>query len=376
MIATVLVLAGCGEGKKAAAKSASGQIPEVEVVDVHLQNLAWSQTYPARVEGIRRAEVRPRVGGIIVKRAYEEGAIVKEGDVLFKIDPAPFQIAVEKAEADYAHAVAQKNQSARDLKRVNKLFETASVSEKQHDDAQSAYDLAAASELSAKATLDQAKLNLGYTDVTAPVGGVTEMEQFTEGSLVSSADKLTVVTQLDPVYVFFSLPEGDPAYLQLFAKGSRQKEGSTAMILFTRDGTAYGHFGQVNFSQTGVDPQTGAVRMRAEFANPDARLLPGQFARVAFKDLHLAPAAVIPADAVLMTAQAPIVYVVDEKSTVAPRPVALGPVIKDGQLVTAGLREGDRVIITSLIRMRPGMPVVAKSSADKAGAQQAPAASK
>ena len=376
MIAAVLVLAGCGEGKKAAANLTGGQVPEVEVVDIHLQSLAWTQTYPARVEGVRRAEVRPRVGGIIVKRAYEEGAVVKEGDVLFKIDPVPYQLAVEKAEADYARSVAQKDQAARDLKRVNKLYETASVSEKQHDDAQSAYDLAKASELSSKAALDQAKLNLEYTDVTAPIGGVTEMEQYTEGSLVSSADKLTVVTQTDPVYVLFSLPEGDPAYQQLFAKGIRQKEGSTAITLFTRSGEAYGHSGQVNFSQTGVDPKTGTVSMRAEFRNPEGILLSGQFARVAFKDLHLAPAAVIPADAVLMTAQAPIVYVVDDKGTVAPRPVALGPVVQNGQLVTGGLREGDRVIITSLIRLRPGVPVVAKSGADKPGATQAPAASK
>lgn len=374
MVAAILVIAGCSKAEKAAANHGNGQVPEVEVVDIHLQNLPWVQTYPGRVEGVRRAEVRPRVGGIIVKRSYVEGSVVKEGDELFKIDPIPFEIQVDLATAEYNRAQAQEKQASQDLVRVSKLFETASVSEKQHDDAVAAYDLAKAASMAAKASLRQAKVNLGYTSVTAPVSGVTGMEEYTEGSLVSSADKLTVVTQLNPIYVQFSLPEGDPAYQQLFAKGFRQKEGSTAITLFTRNGAAYSHSGQVNFSETGVDPQTGSVRMRAAFPNPDGVLLPGQFARVAFKDLKLKPCAVIPEAAVLMTQMGALVYVVDEKGQVAARPVELGPVLKEGQLVTAGLNDGDRVIFTSLIRLRPGMPVVAKSGADKAPAEAAPAA--
>jgi membrane fusion protein (multidrug efflux system) len=192
------------------------------------------------------------------------------------------------------------------------------------------------------------------------------MEVLTEGSLVSSADKLTTVTQLDPIYVQFSLPEGDPAYQQLFARGSRQKEGSTALTLFTRNGSEYGRPGQVNFSETGVDPQTGSVRMRAQFENADSVLLPGQFARIAFKDLNLAPCAVIPEAAVLMTARAPIVYVVNGENKVEPRPVMLGPVVDGGQMIVAGLAEGDRVIITSLIRIRPGMTVVPRIKGSEA----------
>jgi len=377
MMAAVLALAGCGKGEDASAEHANGQqIPEVEVVEVRLQNLSWDQTYPGRVEGIRRAEVRPRVGGIIVKRSYVEGSVVNEGTELFKIDPVPYEIAVDQAQAEFDRATAQEKQAELDLVRINKLFGTASVSEKQHDDAISAYDLAKASALSAKASLRQAQVNLGYTSVIAPVSGVTGMEEYTEGSLVSSADKLTVVTQLNPIYVLFSLPEGDPAYQQLFAKGLRHKEGSTAMTLFTRNGSAYSRSGQVNFAETGMDPQTGSVRMRVEFDNPDGQLLPGQFARLAFKDLKLDPCAVIPEAAVLMTQMGALVYVVDEKSQVAARPIGLGPVLKEGQLVISGLKDGDRVIFTSLIRLRPGMPVVAKSKAATAEAPVAPAAAK
>jgi membrane fusion protein (multidrug efflux system) len=366
IMAGALFLSACGKEAAQSAQSAPSRAMEVEVIPVKLESLAWKETYPARVEGMRRAEVRPRVSGIIVKRLYEEGSFVEEGAVLFQIDPVPYELAVEKAKAELARAAAQARQTARDRDRVTRLFETGAVSEKQRDDAISAFELAEAGELSAQAALRQAELNLDYTKVTAPVSGVTGMEVLTEGSLVSSADKLTTVTQLDPIYVQFSLPEGDPAYQQLFARGSRQKEGSTALTLFTRNGSEYGRPGQVNFSETGVDPQTGSVRMRAQFENADSVLLPGQFARIAFKDLNLAPCAVIPEAAVLMTARAPIVYVVNGENKVEPRPVMLGPVVDGGQMIVAGLAEGDRVIITSLIRIRPGMTVVPRIKGSEA----------
>ena len=372
----MLLLSGCGKGSgnAAMAQAATARAPEVEVVTVNKITPDWTQTYPARVDGMRHAEVRPRVSGILVKRLYREGSYVKEGEVLFQIDPVPFEIAVEKAKADLLSAQAQANKAIRDYDRVEKLFKDGAMSDKQHDDAVSANELAKASVLSAQALLRQAELNLDYSSVKAPISGVTDKEEVTEGSLVSSTDKLTVVTQLDPVYVQFSLPEGDPAYQQLFAKGSRHKEGSTAMTLFTRNGEVYGSSGQVNFSESGVDPTTGAVSMRAEFANPDGQLLPGQFARIAFKGLKLNPCAIIPEDAVLMTAQVPIVYVVDAGNTVQPRPVALGPVVKEGQIILGGLNEGDRVIITSLIRIRPGIPVVPKTKGEEAPASKQAAA--
>jgi len=377
-----VALAACGKETKQAS-GVQQRRPEVEVVEIHLQNLPWKETYPARVEGVRSAEIRSRVGGIIVKRSYVEGSFVKEGDELFKIDPVPFEIALEKAQADHASALAREKQAGADFARIDKLFASGSVSDKQHDDAVAAYDLAKAATMAAHAALRQAEVNLGYTSVSAPFSGVTGKETMTEGNLVSSADILTVVTQLDPIYVLFSLPEGDPAFRQLFAKGSRHKEGSTAMTLFTRSGSAYGRPGQVNFAETGVDPQTGSVRMRAEFPNDSGELLPGQVVRLAFADLKLEPCAVIPADAVIMSPMGAIVYTVDAENKVAPRPVQLGPVLKEGQLVTGGLAEGDRVIITSLIRLKPGNPVVPRSAGRAAasapsnnGTAETPASSK
>ena len=361
LAAGMLGLSGCSKAPaQVVAPGGAQKAPEVEVVSVALTPLNWDQTYPGRLEGMRVSQVRPRVSGLIVKRSYVEGTFVKQGDTLFKIDPVPFELAVEKASAELARAKAQEDQADRDLKRVSKLFEGNAVSEKQHDDAVSAFDLAKAGRMSADVALRQAELNLAYTNVTSPISGVTSMEVFTEGSLVSSADILTTVTQIDPVFVMFSLPEGDPAYQQLFSKDSVHKEGSASLALFTRRGSEYGLAGKVNFSETGIDPLTGSVRMRAEFANPDGVLLPGQFARVAFKDMKLAPCAVIPEGAVLMTARGPVVYTVGQDGTVTVTPITLGPVLDSGQLVTEGLKDGDRVIFTSLIRLRPGMAVIAK----------------
>jgi len=376
LLAGVVAFSGCkNDGAEASAMAAhQQQIPEVEVVSISLQALPWTQTYPSRVEGARQVEVRPRVSGIIVKRSYVEGSLVAEGDALFQIDPVPYKLAVQKAAAELAHASALEKQAERDMKRVTKLYESNAVSEKQRDDAISTYDLAKASRLSSDVALKQAELDLSYTSVTSPISGVTSKEVFNEGSLVSSADILTTVIQLDPVFVLFSLPEGDPAFQQLFANGSRHKEGSTALTLFTRNSLEYGSLGQVNFQETGVNPQTGSVRMRAKFANAEGVLLPGQFARVAFKDLKLNPSAVIPEAAILMTANGAIVYTVDENNTVQPRPVVLGPVLDQGQLITSGLNDGDRVIITSLIRLKPGMPVKAKVHGEDAAAASASAA--
>lgn len=362
LAAAVSALAGCDKATAASANGngAAARVPEVEVVQVKLEERLWTQTYPARVEGSRKVQVRPRVSGIIVKRSYAEGALVKEGDELFLIDPVPYRLAADKARADLARADAQLAQAERDWKRVEKLFASGSVSEKQRDDALSARDIAKANRGIAQSALEQAELNLGYTSVTSPVSGVTSMEVFNEGSLVSSADILTTVTQQDPIHVKFSLPEGDPAYQQLFANGFRHKEGSKALTLFTRSGDKYGRSGQVNFLETGVDPATASVRLRAEFDNPDAQLLDGQFARVAFEDLKLTLSALIPEAAVIMSPHGPLVYVVGENGTVQVRPVRLGPVLEEGQLVTGGLADGDRVIITSLIRLKPGAPVSAR----------------
>jgi membrane fusion protein (multidrug efflux system) len=183
---------------------------------------------------------------------------------------------------------------------------------------------------------------------------VTSLEKLPEGSLVNAGDALTTVTQLDPMYVLFSLPEGDPAYnLFMSSQGSRNYD----LSLERRNNGHYQERGKINFTETRIDENTGTVRVRASFPNPQNLLLPGQFVRIGFENLHLPEAAIIPPKAVLATPQGNMVYVLGEGNTVTPRPVVLGPVINGDQLVMAGLQDGDRVISSSLIRIRPGMPV-------------------
>jgi membrane fusion protein (multidrug efflux system) len=301
---------------------------------------------------------------VIIERAYTEGAAVDAGDILFQIDPEPYEAVVGQAKAQLQRAEAALRQAERDKARADKLFETDAVSERQRDDALSAYELSEAEVALAEAALTDAQLRLDYTTVRSPIKGVTSLEKLPEGSLVNAGDALTTVTQLDPMYVLFSLPEGDPAY-NLFM--SQQGDWNYNLSLQRRNNGHYHEEGRINFTETRVDENTGTVRVRATFPNPENLLLPGQFVRIGFDDMQLPKAAIIPPKAVLATPQGSMVYVLGEGNAVTPRPVVLGPVIDGGQLVMGGLQSGERVISSSLIRIRPGMPVtpVEKDSAPK-----------
>ena len=370
LIAGVVMTSGCKSKKASAELTRAMPIPEVEVVQVSLQAMPWKHSYPARVESPRSVEIRPRVSGILISRSYVEGDRVEAGDELFRIDPIPYELAVDRAKADCERALAQERQAQREKDRVMRLFSTEAVSEKQRDDALSAFELAQAGRMAAEASLKQAELNLEYTRVTSPIRGVTTLETLNEGSLVSSSNILTTVTQLDPLHIRFSIPEGDPA-LDILKSNAVQE--NSALVLTLRNGQPYPLKGDLSFIDSGVDPKTGGVRVRADFANPDGVLLPGQFIRVSFENLLLPPMTVIPEQAVLMTAMGAMVYVVDENNTIQPRPVVLGPVLESGQLIKSGLNEGDRVIFTSLIRLRPGMQVKAIEKGAEAHAYSAPA---
>lgn len=370
LIAGVVMTSGCKSKKASAELTRAMPIPEVEVVQVSLQAMPWKHSYPARVESPRSVEIRPRVSGILISRSYVEGDHVEAGDELFRIDPIPYELAADRAKADCERALAQERQAQREKDRVMRLFSTEAVSEKQRDDALSAFELAQAGRMAAEASLKQAELNLEYTRVTSPIRGVTTLETLNEGSLVSSSNILTTVTQLDPLHIRFSIPEGDPA-LDILKSNAVQE--NSALVLTLRNGQPYPLKGDLSFIDSGVDPKTGGVRVRADFANPDGVLLPGQFIRVSFENLLLPPMTVIPEQAVLMTAMGAMVYVVDDNNTIQPRPVVLGPVLESGQLIKSGLNEGDRVIFTSLIRLRPGMQVKAIEKGAEAHAYSAPA---
>jgi len=358
-----LLLGGCGRekgnhpqtGERAGGSQIQGGPLPVEVVTVKTEALPWTQTYPGRAEGYQRVEIYPRVGGIIIDRPYTEGTDVHQGDVLFQIDPKPYEVALRQANAQLQKTQANLRSAEREWNRARSLFETNALSERLRDNALSAYELAQADVEIAQANLSARQLDLDYTSVESPIDGVTSSERLPIGSLVNTGDALTTVTRLDPMYVNFSLPEGDPAYQQIVDK--RVNLANITLSLTSRETLGNAIKGHINFKESRVDAQNGTIRLRAEFANSDKVLLPGQFVRVNFENLFLDEVAIIPEAAVLATSRGNMVYVVDKENKVAVRPVALGPVLEAGQLINKGLVAGDRVINSALLRIRPGMPV-------------------
>ena len=317
--------------------------------------------FPAQTAGSREVEVRARVTGILLKRNYEEGARVRAGQSLFTIDPAPFEAAVARAEAEVASAQAAHAQAARNAKRYKPLFEAKAASQKDYDDAVSAEEIAGASLKAARARLDEARLALAYTRVESPIPGITSRALKSEGSLVSGPDVLlTTVTQSDPVYVNFGLSEAELARLQRDrAAGTLvlPKEGRFEVALRLEDGSTYARPGRLAFSDERISSATGTADARAELPNPDGLLRPGQFVRVVLKGAVRPAAIAVPQRAVMEGPQGKMVYVLGAEGKAEPRPVAVGEWTGKDWVVTSGLKAGDKVIVDGLMKVFPGAPV-------------------
>lgn len=318
-----------------------GGLP-VTVLEVQPQNLPVSVETTAQTEGAKETEVRARVGGILLKRFYQEGAPVKAGQPLFQIDPAPYEIAL-------ADAKAKADQAAREEARLKGLIGQQAVSQKEYDDAASNHAIA-------QANLRQAQLNLSWTTVTAPVAGVSGRAVKSDGNLINTSDAslLTSIFQTNPMWVRFGLSESDVAALP----GGQVKPGTvTGVQLILPDGTVYEKQGKINFLASNIDTTLGTQQLRAEFDNADGKLLPGQFVRVRLLTGNREGVFLVPQAAVLQTEQARLVMVVDAESKVAPRPVQTAEWRGKDWVITGGLKAGDKVIVDNLMKARPGTPV-------------------
>lgn len=356
----LILLSGCGDQSSQVAGTVERPPPEVSYMEVKIERVPWAVWYAGRTEGIRRVEIRARVEGQLMERHYTEGAVVREGDLLFTIDPNPPTVALQKAEAELQRAQASFNQSERDWKRIQSLFASNAVSERERDVTQSQYELAQADVAVAEAAVADAQLTLGYTTVNAPVSGVTSLEVQPQGSLIQVSDLLTTITQFDPIYVRFSISEADPAFGQLFPlEGAEDQEQHWEVTLHGSDGSTYPNRGTVNFTESSVSPSTGTVQLRASFPNENHRILPGQFVRVQIDNLSLPPAAVVPEASIVTSPDGVMVYTVASDNTLRPTPVTLGPVLPGGrQIVHSGLSNGDRVVSSEVMKLRPGMKVI------------------
>jgi membrane fusion protein, multidrug efflux system len=332
--------------------------------------------------------VRARVGGILEKRLFKEGASVKGGQTLFLIDPKPYEAQAASAEADLAHAQAQLSQAQREATRLKPLAERKAIGQKEYDDAVSNSELAAASVKAAEAKLREARLNLGYTRVAAPITGLSSRATKSEGSLVTAGSDslLTTISQTDPMWVQFNVSENEQLRIDRAVADKKldwPKDNTMDVIVKLADGTTLERKGRINFSDTRINTTTGTYETRAEFANADNALKPGQFVRVILNGAARRDAIAVPQVAVLEGPQGKFVYVAakdkDGKDIAAPKPVVLGEWTTGASanqwIVESGLAAGDKVIVEGIAKLMPGGPIKLAGAGGAPGAAGAAPAS-
>ena len=356
-----LLLAACGGGSdpKAAAPAGGGAPPppEVAVVTVTPQTAPLVTELPGRVEASRVAQVRARVNGIVLKRLFREGSEVKAGQVLFQIDPAPYQAAVDSAKATLAKAQANLTQAKELATRYKPLADARAISSQEYVNAQAAQAQAEADIAAAQAALRTAQLNLGYASVTAPISGRIGRALVTEGALVSAAEatQLALIQQIDPVYINSQQAVADVARLRKAANAAAPDLSAVRVVL--DDGTELPQRGRLLFADLSVDPTSAQVTLRTEIANPQGLLLPGMYVRTRLVQGQIAGAMLVPQQAVTRGPQGDSVLVVGADGKPAPRNIKVGGASGSNWIVLDGLKAGEQVIVEGFQKMRPGAPV-------------------
>lgn len=356
------LLSACGPGGPPPGPGGGMPPPVVAVQEARAKTMPIEFEYPAQTAGSREVEVRARVAGILVRRNYEEGARVAAGQSLFTIDPASYEAAVARAEADVAAAEARLNQAARMAKRTRPLYEAKAASQKDLDDAVSAEEVAQADLKAARARLREARLNLEYTKVEAPVAGVTSRALKSEGSLVSGPEVLlTTISQLDPIYVNFGIPQAEQSRLQQEAAAGKlelPKDNRFDVAVRLEDGRLHPKTGKLAFADVRVNAQTGTSDARAEIPNGNGQpLKPGQFVRAILRGARRPGAVTVPQRAVMEGPQGKMVYLLGPENKALPQPVTVGDWSGDEWIVTSGVKPGDKVIVDGLMKVFPGATV-------------------
>lgn len=372
VFAVFALLAGCGDSGNAQQGGGGGRPPaKVTSLTVEPQQVTVLEEYAGRAQGVREVEVRARIEAPLQQRLYTEGEYVEEGAPLFQLDAESFKVAVDRAQAQLQSAEASLRQAQRQWARIQELYQDNAVSTRERDQAQSELELAQAEVALQRAELSSAKIDLGYTVVEAPVSGITDLEALPEGSLVQPGDLLTTVTQLEPIHVRFALPEDD-AYARRQAEralSGQQVDDLHDAKLILPGNKVYGQTGQVDFTDSSVDPETGTVRARAVFPNPDRAIRPGQFVRVQLRTATLSHAIVVPERAIATSQQGVAVFLINAEGQAQRQAVELGPVVESGRVIESGLEAGDTIIVDGLVSVRDGAPVNASPVASQSGEQ-------
>ena len=357
-LAIVLLLAGCQNTQGRPAPPP--HVPEVATVTVGTQRVVLTTELPGRTSAYRIAEVRPQVNGIIQKRLFAEGAEVAAGQALYQIDPAPFQAALENAMASLGKAEANLPAVRSKEERYREALSDNAVSQQDYDDASAALKQAEADVQLWKATVETARINLGYTRLTAPISGRTGRSNVTEGALVTAQQPLALVTvqQLDPVYV--DVPQATSELLRLkrsmedhHLERNGTKQNKVTILL--EDGTTYPSEGTLQFRDVSVDPMTGSVTLRIIVPNPNGVLLPGMYVRAVVTEGVNERAILVPQQGVARDPKGnPLALIVDGTGKVEQKMLSLDRAIDDKWLVSSGLSPGDRMIVEGLQNVRPG----------------------
>ncbi len=361
-VVSVLVIAGLGTlgairvDARAPAQAAPTIVPEVDVATVIEKTITDWQTYSGRLEAVEKVEIRPQVSGTIVSVKFKDGALVKKGDTLFVIDPRPYAAEVDRAEAQLAAAQARTGYTQSDWERAQRLLADNAIARRDYDEKQNAAREASANLKAAAAALETAKINLGYTNIVAPVSGRVSRAEITVGNVVSAgagAAPLTTLVSVSPIYASFDADE--QTYLKYI---SHVKDGRKVPVdLGLADESGYSRSGSIDSVDNRLDTSSGTIRVRARFDNSDGTLVPGLYARIKVGGSAPHPALLIDDAAVGTDQDKQFVFVVDKDNHVVYREVQLGGQQGNLRVVTSGLKSGDRIVVNGTQRVRPGAEV-------------------
>ena len=358
LLASATALAACGN-KEAAAPPAPPPV-QVSVLEVAPRRVPILIETVGRTEGSKEVEVRARVSGILEKQLYVEGNTVRAGAPLYRLDRAPFEIALQQAQAALAQEKSRNEQAQREAERSRSLGAQKAISQREADDAATTLKSSVATLAAAEARVREAQLNISYTAVDAPISGVTGRSLRSEGSLVTAGTDnglLTTLTQTDPIWVRFALSDAERD--QLRAAGGKSGAGAEVRLLQS-DGSVWRTVGRVNFTGASVDARLGTVQLRAEFANPALDLLPGQFVKTQVV-AGMQDAILVPQSAVLQSEQGRYVWLMGADGKAAQRRVEAGAWLGSDWIIAKGLNAGDKVITDNLLKLRPGSAVTVQA---------------
>ncbi len=358
----LLQLCACSQSQQA--PHAAGAAPTVEVVTVQTIDIPDEVELPGRVEAFRIAEVRARVSGIVAKRLYQEGQVVKAGTPLFQINPEQLQVSKLEAEATLSRAEANLVNANDKLQRYHALIDDQSVSQRDYRAAQAEAQLAKAEVAVVQAQFKRAKLDLGYANVSAPIDGVARRALVTEGALVGKdeATHMATVEQVNPVYVNFSQSSSEVFALRKALRDGQLKvnDGQFKIALLLPDGSEYTKAGKLSFSDVSVNPTTDAVVMRAIFENPQQELMPGAYVRIKLRQATHPNAILIPREALMRDQFSSKVWVVNAKNELESREVQAGRMFDKQWVIEHGLQAGERVVVSNAATQTAGLKVTPK----------------